>query len=757
MINKILKIEFISLVILSFLNLVYFSYQESLPDNFYEIHSHPFSTILYFPTTLLAHIGFFTGLWTFISLCIFSILYIRIRNHKSSFNSVVSLMTPLSLAVIIAYLFLPMYLGNGLLSVLERHSNQVFWYFAFVIHVFVLIKFFNPSLFQKIVNRVSSYKLESINLENYFKKFNLIDRIVLLKKNFSATIPKNINLKKEYFRKEKSEESISKVDNYKLNEEIEEKIESESVEPEKQDYVELLETDQEDIYDEFDSNNNINDVFFDSNELIDCIVVKKQPSTKSNAQEDQYYKEISNTIEEKLKEFGIQSNVINLMKGPVVNTFELNLGSGVSVAAVIKRTDDLSLALWGAPLRMVYPMKGKNTIGVEVPRSPREVIYLDEVLKSEAFLNSNLRLPIAMGKDAYGESTIMDLASMPHMLVAGSTGAGKSVFINTLLVSLIIKLSPTQLKLILIDPKQLELAHYQHLPHLILPVVTDPQTTSLSLLWAVEEMERRYSLMKEIGVRNIEGYNKRIEEMDHKKLEKIAKFFTDPDAKDYKIPYLVIIVDEFADLVLSKSGKEIEANISRLAAKARASGIHIILATQRPSTDVITGVIKANFPTRVSFRVTSNTDSRVVLDTPGAEKLLGKGDMLFKLGIELMRLHSAYVDEAEIEVLVSKLSTLPTQHSQEALEFIENSRQNDELISHDISDFGSEKDELYEQAVQIVAEQRLASASMLQRRLKVGYNRAANLIEEMEKKGIIGPQQGSKPRNVLISVNNINE
>jgi len=499
---------------------------------------------------------------------------------------------------------------------------------------------------------------------------------------------------------------------------------------------------------------NTEDTFFNTDELISCIAPANHTNA-SNDPDDNYFVTIASAIEAKLLEFNIRATIINVLKGPVVDTFELELGAGVKVAGVTNRTDDLSLALMGAPIRMVYPMKGKSTIGIEVPRNPRDLIYLDEVLKSDTYISSNYRLPIAMGKDAYGDAAVIDLASTPHLLVAGTTGAGKSVFINTMLVSLIIKLSPKKLRLIMIDPKQLELALYQTLPHLIMPVVTDPQIASISLMWAIDEMERRYSLLKDFGVKNIDGFNKKIKTAGHELLCKINKYYDDVDAMDYEMPYIVIVVDEFADLVLSKSGKAIENSISRLAAKARASGIHIVLATQRPSTDVITGVIKANFPTRVSFRVTTNMDSRVVLDTMGAEKLLGKGDMLFKQGIETLRMHSAYVDEEEIEMLVEKLAEIPAQFDASAVEFIENNGSSgDDFEGGGLDGDGmgaGAKDEKYEEAVRIVASHRMASASFLQRRLGVGYNRAANLIEEMERQGVVGPAQGSKPRKVLIA------
>jgi S-DNA-T family DNA segregation ATPase FtsK/SpoIIIE len=503
---------------------------------------------------------------------------------------------------------------------------------------------------------------------------------------------------------------------------------------------------EDDGYEEEDSNVpseiGSSDIFFESEELINCIAPKNQ-SNKTVDPSDHYFTTIARAIEEKLKEFNISANVINVLKGPVVDTFELELGAGVKVAGVTNRVDDLSLALMGAPIRMVYPMKGKSTIGIEVPRNPRDVIYLDEVLRSPIFNNSSYKLPIAMGKD---------LASTPHLLVAGTTGAGKSVFINTLLVSLIINFSPKKLRLIMLDPKQLELALYQRLPHLIMPVVTDASVASAALLWAIDEMERRYSLLKDFGVKNIEGFNKKLIGAGTDLTCRITKYYPDAELLGFELPYLVVVVDEFADLMLSKSGKAIETSISRLAAKARASGIHIVLATQRPSTDIITGVIKANFPTRVSFRVFTNIDSRVILDGVGAEKLLGKGDMLFKQGIDILRMHSAYVNEDEIEALVDKLATLPSQYDEGAMEFLESSGTVDtdvEGITTD-ADGNNLKDDKYEEAVKCVATHRVASASFLQRRLGVGYNRAANLIEEMERHGVVGPAQGSKPRKVLV-------
>lgn len=469
---------------------------------------------------------------------------------------------------------------------------------------------------------------------------------------------------------------------------------------------------------------------------------------------DAYFNDLIEKLEEKLQEFKIDCQVINVLKGPVVDTFEVELGPGVKVSKINSITEDLSLALCGIPIRIVYPMRGRTTVGIEVPRNPREMIFLDEVLGNKHFKRSDKRLALAFGKNAFGDTFVVDLAEMPHMLVAGATGAGKSVFINTLLVSLLVKNSPADLRLILIDPKQLELALYQDLPHLLMPVVTDAKRASLSLLWACEEMERRYALMKDLGVRNLQGFNDKVGSLSNDEKDKIRKYYP-AGKKDLHLPFIVIIIDEFADLILTpKAGKEVEANVCRLAAKARAAGIHLVVATQRPSVDVITGLIKNNFPTRVSFRVTSPMDSRTILNCMGAEKLLGKGDMLYKHGIEMSRVHGAYIDEMEIESLMQKMGGLPPEFDESAQNFIEehlSEFEGGDSAGGSFGDLREEDDEYFREAVNLVTESRSASASMLQRRLKIGYNRAANLVEVMEMRGIVGPAQGSKPREVLVS------
>lgn len=492
----------------------------------------------------------------------------------------------------------------------------------------------------------------------------------------------------------------------------------------------------------------------DTAELIACISIKnKRPCEHLD---DRYFQTIIEKIEDKLAEFKLDAKIIHILKGPVVDTFELELGEGVRVARVTSLSQDLSLALSGSPLRIIYPMAGKTTVGIEVPRDPREMIFLDEVLTSKNFQDGQQNIPLAMGKNAFGDPFVVDLTKMPHMLVAGATGAGKSIFINTLLVSMLVKMPTEKLKLMLIDPKQLELALYRNLPHLAVPVITDSSQAAVSLMWALEEMERRYTILSRLEVRSIESFNLKIKTASPKTLSSISPFYEKMESVGYELPYLVIIIDEFADLILAKNGKTIESHICRLAAKARACGIHLIIATQRPSVDVITGLIKANFPTRVSFRVTASQDSRTILNSAGAENLLGKGDMLYKHGIDMRRLHSSYVDEEQIFQLVDKMVVDEPAFLTTAMEYLASSVKDVEdfapssMIGGDSSSTERNEDPLYQDAVKIVVEHRTASASMIQRRFKVGYNRAANLIDTMEARGVIGPQQGPRPRQVLM-------
>ena len=797
--KKILKVQLYSLFILTTLNLIYFYYRDNLPDNYYEItyQNHSINFFTYYFFTLLANFGYWCGIWVTVSFITFAILNSFVLNKKKDIKNQIVIAALLPLTLGLCYLLLPETLGEGLLFLIKENLsilNVIFSVMLFGAGFFYLVSeknFFKTCRFiwKQMVAFVTMIKeadysaLKSIDFKKLpatikghamtllsrfgkveeemvpatvatTKKLKITDSPKIKEAPAQRSLPVEEPVVAEEIEEEELEEAEEDEDEVSVDEteeEFNDSIDDAIEETEDEEESEEEADEFEEVESPFQKKVKVEDTFFDADELINCIVSKNQTNQISDPS-DTYFQTIAKAIEEKLKEFNISAHVINVLKGPVVDTFELELGAGVKVAGVTNRTDDLSLALMGAPIRMVYPMKGKSTIGIEVPRNPRDVIYLDEVLKSPHFNNPSYKLPIAMGKDAYGDAAVIDLAATPHLLVAGTTGAGKSVFVNTLLVSLIIKFSPKKLRLIMLDPKQLELALYARLPHLIMPVVTDPQIASVALLWAIDEMERRYSLLKDFGVKNIEGFNKKVQTAGTDLTCRITKYYPDAEVVDFELPFIVVVVDEFADLMLSKSGKAIEVSISRLAAKARASGIHIVLATQRPSTDIITGVIKANFPTRVSFRVFTNIDSRVILDGMGAEKLLGKGDMLFKQGIDILRMHSAYVHEDEIEALVTKLSTLPSQFDTDAMEFIEKNGVVDTDVEGITTDGegGGLKDEKYDEAVRCVAMHRVASASFLQRRLGVGYNRAANLIEEMERHGVVGPAQGSKPRKVLV-------
>ncbi|MBA2404226.1 MAG: DUF87 domain-containing protein, partial [Bdellovibrionales bacterium] len=723
--KKILRVQLYTLFILTTLNLIYFYYRDNLPDNYYEITSQNQSInfFTYYFFSLLANFGYWCGIWVTVSFVAFAILYSFVLNKKKDVKNQIVIAALLPLTLFLCYLILPETLGEGLYFFLKENLSSLTIVSSVILlgtSFFYLVsekKFFKTCKFvwKQIVSlgtmiKEADYsKIKSFDAKKYLLVFKAkFDQVIgrlrdqeeavastpvaspsKLKITGAAKITEvkrslpvealevpELTTEDEEESDQEENQDDENVDTDEVVDELDEEFNDSQIDE--------LEEDSDDEFEEVDSPFQTQvpkseDKFFESEELIDCITQKNQLNQFKDP-DDQYFEKIARSIEEKLKEFNINSQIINVLKGPVVDTFELELGAGVKVTGVTNRTDDLSLALMGAPIRMVYPMKGKSTIGIEVPRNPRDVIYLDEVLKSPMFNNPSYRLPIAMGKDAYGDPAVIDLAATPHLLVAGTTGAGKSVFINTLLISLIIKFSPKKLRLILLDPKQLELALYQRLPHLIMPVVTNPEIASVALLWAIDEMERRYTLLKDFGVKNIDGFNKKVKTAGPELTCRISKYYPDADTVDFELPFIVIVVDEFADLMLSKSGKSIEVGISKLAAKARASGIHIVLATQRPSTDIITGVIKANFPTRVAFRVFTNIDSRVILDGMGAEKLLGKGDMLFKQGIDILRMHSAYVHEDEIEALVDKLATLPAQFNTEAMEFIQNNGVTDEDV-----------------------------------------------------------------------------
>jgi len=453
--------------------------------------------------------------------------------------------------------------------------------------------------------------------------------------------------------------------------------------------------------------------------------------------------EVGRLIEDRCKEFSVDGEVTAYHPGPVVTTFEFKPSAGVKYAKVVNLGDDLALALKAESIR-IERISGSSTVGIEVPNKKRELITLRDIIDTDAFNASPSFLTLALGKDIHGDPIVTDLARMPHLLVAGATGAGKSVGLNSMIVSLLYKATPRQLRMLMIDPKMVELKIYEDIPHLLHPIVTDPKLASNALIWAVQEMENRYRTLAECGVRNIDQYNSLIKDIDA-----YRRAMKKPEGEPIKLPdqlqYIVIIIDEFADLMMVAS-KDVEDSVTRIAQKARAVGIHLIIATQRPSVDVITGVIKANFPSRISYQVASKIDSRTILDTMGAEKLLGNGDMLFLPPgtARIRRIHGAYVAEKEINDIVEFVK-----QNQGAPQFLE------EITQIEREKSGADgiehlDDPKYDDAVRVVLTTGQASASYLQRRLKLGYSRAARLIEIMEANGIVGPSQGSKPREILV-------
>jgi S-DNA-T family DNA segregation ATPase FtsK/SpoIIIE len=483
--------------------------------------------------------------------------------------------------------------------------------------------------------------------------------------------------------------------------------------------------------------------------LPDIDVFQKPPSGAHKYDRDSLIMN-SRILEKKLADFGISGRCVTVHPGPVITMYEFEPGSGIKVNRIVSLADDLALALRALSVRIIAPLPGKSVVGIEVANQDRETVYLREILESEEYRGEKSRLSIAMGKDIFGNSAHADLAKMPHLLVAGSTGTGKSVFLNSLLCSILCRATPSELQLLLIDPKLLELSVYGGIPHLIADVVTNPKRAAAALAGVVRKMEERYQMMAALGVRSIAQFNERVDrelEAGNASFRLKAK----PDQEEgeevefRRLPYIVVVIDELADLMVV-SAKDVEEALQRLAQMARAAGIHLVLATQRPSVDVLTGVIKANFPARLSFQVSSRTDSRTILDQNGADHLLGQGDMLYLPPgtSKLRRLHGAFVTEVEVEALTAQLRAQGAPKFDEALIQVE--------VDDDSSgDRDEEVDEMFDRAVAIVADTRNASISYIQRRLKVGYNRAARMIEQMENDGIVGPQVGTKPREVFVN------
>jgi S-DNA-T family DNA segregation ATPase FtsK/SpoIIIE len=461
-------------------------------------------------------------------------------------------------------------------------------------------------------------------------------------------------------------------------------------------------------------------------------------------------------LQKKLADLGVDGEVVAVRPGPVITMYEFKPASGVKVRRIVMLADDLAMALRAVSVRILAPIPGESVVGIEIPNPRRETVILREVIDSELYQNADSKLTLALGKDIGGAPFITDLGKMPHLLVAGATGTGKSVSINAMILSILYKSTPEDVRFIMVDPKMLELTVYEDAPHLLVPVVTDPKKAAAALFWAMDEMDRRYRLMREKGARNLDNYNRTLERENAARKPVIdlsepqaAENLEDADDESdgdaplvhERLPRIVIIVDELADLMMTV-GRDIEEYITRLAQKARAAGIHLILATQRPSVDVITGLIKANFPARISFQVTSRVDSRTILDSMGAEKLLGNGDLLYMPPgtARLTRVHGAFVSDHDVRRVMNfiKQQARP-QYRPDVF-----------AVKKEIDGGGTDEeyDEMYDQAVAVVTETQQASISMIQRRLRVGYNRAARMIEQMEREGVVGPADGAKPREV---------
>lgn len=440
-----------------------------------------------------------------------------------------------------------------------------------------------------------------------------------------------------------------------------------------------------------------------------------------------------------LKSFGVETRIVDISRGPTVTRYELQPCAGVKISKITNLADDIALNLATAGVRIEAPIPNKAAVGIEVPNKASSVVGVRGILESPAFINAKSKLTVALGRDIGGNVVVTDIAKMPHGLIAGATGSGKSVCINSIIISLLYKATPDEVKLLMIDPKVVELGIYNGIPHLLVPVVTDPRKAAGALGWSVTEMERRYKMFADRGVRDLAGYNKFVENLG------------DPEVQ--KMPHIVIIIDELADLMMT-APNEVEDSINRIAAKARAAGMHLIIATQRPSVDVVTGVIKANIPTRIAFAVSSQIDSRTILDSAGAEKLLGRGDMLFSPvgSTKPNRIQGCFVSDEEVEAVVDYIKSDHTvDYDDDVMVEIERQAAIEKKQKTGLPEDGPEGDPMLDEAIKVVVENGMASTSLLQRKLKLGYARAARIVDEMEQRGVVGPYEGSKPRKVLIS------
>ena len=653
----------------------------------------------------------------------------EINNIGGFYGSVVSDFLLQSVGLISIFFILNLFYWGIKLTTLKTISNfitKIFFVFSYIIFGTVVLNIFYNDSFWLIDNGNGGFVGRSINeniyyftplIENQYVIYSLILITIIffilslgIKPNEIgkiflipfAIIKKISNLLNKDKKKYDTDTDISNIGLEKQNYE-------KNIDKEKQPILPFS-SKKETI--------NTNNVF----KLPAINFLEKNPDLKSRKNiNDSELSKNSEFLEKILLDFGVKGKIKSISCGPVVTLYEFEPASGIKVSKIVALADDIARNTSSVSAR-VATIPGKSTIGIEIPNSKRENVFLNEIITSDKFYKKEMKLPIALGKSISGIPIVSDLFAMPHLLIAGTTGSGKSVCINTIILSLVYKYTPEKCNLILIDPKMLELSTYEGIPHLLCPVITESKKATAALGWAVKEMENRYKLMTSVGVKNIDGYNSK-----HKK----------------HMPYIVVIVDEMSDLMLI-AGQEIENYIQRLSQMARAAGIHIIMATQRPSVDVITGTIKANFPTRISFQVSSKIDSRTILGEQGAEQLLGKGDMLFMSSANrIVRIHGPYVSESEIEKVNSFL------RSQGKPDYIDEITIIKDSDTGTVKDSDSEKDELYDKAVNIIKAEGKASTSFLQRKLQIGYNRAARIMETMEKEGIVGQANHVGKREIL--------
>ena len=563
-----------------------------------------------------------------------------------------------------------------------------------------------------------------------------VDDIPQKRKSDKASLSdKQRKLVSTYYDENIPEEPMGAEDTEKINNALE-TAKKEAEEKEKIDFKEETDKFSQKVEDELDTANDGGYVFPPLN-LLKASEVGEASAAGSEVTAEH--------LVETLRSFGVETRIVNISRGPTVTRYELQPCAGVKISKITNLADDIALNLASAGVRIEAPIPNKAAVGIEVPNKSSDIVGVRGIFESPSFMAAKSKLTVALGRDIGGNAVVADIAKMPHGLIAGATGSGKSVCINTIIMSILYKATPEEVKLLMIDPKVVELGIYNGIPHLLVPVVTDPRKASGALGWAVSEMEKRYAMFADRGVRDLAGYNRFVESANEPELE--------------KMPHIVIIIDELADLMMT-APKEVEDSINRIAAKARAAGMHLIIATQRPSVDVVTGVIKANIPTRIAFAVSSQIDSRTILDIGGAERLLGRGDMLFNPvgAIKPNRVQGCFVSDEEVEAVVEFIKGDHTaEYDDNVMTEIERQAAVEKKQKTGLAEDGPDEDPMLQEAIRVVVENGMASTSLLQRKLKLGYARAARIVDEMEQRGVVGPYEGSKPRKVLITSDQLME